>query len=183
MAAILERIISAEQYLELERVSEERHEYVDGVLRLMAGESIDHEQIVLNLVEKLRPIARAKGCRFLTKTIKAKVKHTKYRYPDIMIVCAPRIDKYIEDSPCFLLEVVSPNSDSTDRGEKLEEYTRISSVQRYVLLEQNRIFATVYRRENQQWVVDFLEGNDLLEVPCLETSVALADLYAEVEFE
>jgi hypothetical protein len=52
-----------------------------------------------------------------------------------------------------------------------------------VLLEQNRIFATVYRRENDQWVVDFLESDDLLEVPCLETSVRLADLYAEVEFE
>ena len=182
MPAILERIISTEQYLELERCSEERHEYVDGELRFMAGESIDHEQIVLNLVEKLRPIARAKGCRFLTKIIKAKVRNTKYRYPDIMIVCTPRLDKYIEDSPCFLLEVVSPNSDSTDRGEKLEEYTRISTVQSYVLLEQNRIFATVYRREHDQWVVDFLESDDFLATPCLETSVKLADLYAEVEF-
>ena len=182
MTAVLEKRISVEQYLELEKASEERHEYVDGQLRLMAGESIDHEQIILNLVEKLRPIARAKGCRFLTKTIKAKVRGSKYRYPDVMIVCTPRLDKYIEDSPCFLLEVVSPNSDSVDRGEKLEEYTKLESVQRYVLLEQNRIFATVYWREENSWLVDFLESHDWLQVPCLETRVRLSELYNEVEF-
>ena len=61
--------LSEAQYLELELVSELRHEYVDGKLLGIAGETKRHEKIVLNIALALRPQARARGCRLQTKTI------------------------------------------------------------------------------------------------------------------
>ena len=61
--------LSEAQYLELELASELRHEYVDGKLLAMAGETKRHEEIVLNIALALRPQARARGCRLQTKTI------------------------------------------------------------------------------------------------------------------
>jgi len=40
-------IYSAEEYLMLERKSEERHEYLDGLIYEMAGESPEHGKSAL----------------------------------------------------------------------------------------------------------------------------------------
>ena len=90
----------------------------------MAEESKIHEEIVLNIVEALRSKARAKGCRFQTKTIQLRVSSTRYRYPDIMINCLDNSDPWLEETPCFVLEVISASTADTDSHKKLAEYTR-----------------------------------------------------------
>ena len=42
------------EYLERERTSEERHEYLDGYIFAMAGESLEHGDSSVNLVAELR---------------------------------------------------------------------------------------------------------------------------------
>ena len=68
----------------------------------------------------------------------------RYRYPDVMLNCFTSDDPRIEEAPCFLLEVISESKTDTDSFKKLAEYTRIPSVERYVLLEQNSRLAVVY---------------------------------------
>ena len=63
MSALAEKTLTVEQYLEFEQTAELRHEFVDGQLIAMAGETLTHDDIVLNIVEALRPIARAKKCK------------------------------------------------------------------------------------------------------------------------
>ena len=65
--------LSEAQYLERELAAETRHEYVDGQLFAMAGETKRHEEIVLNVALALRPKARALGCRLQTKTIQLRL--------------------------------------------------------------------------------------------------------------
>ncbi|MGL4608285.1 MAG: Uma2 family endonuclease [Trueperaceae bacterium] len=60
-------LISEGAYLKLEDKHEERHEYVDGVLRLMAGITEEHNFIIQNFVLKLTLVARAKQCRLVTE--------------------------------------------------------------------------------------------------------------------
>jgi len=38
-------LVTEEEYLAMERASEERHEYIDGYVFAMAGESIEHGDI------------------------------------------------------------------------------------------------------------------------------------------
>lgn len=44
---------TVEEYLAFERASAERHEYLDGVIYAMAGESPDHGRISMNLAVTL----------------------------------------------------------------------------------------------------------------------------------
>jgi Uma2 family endonuclease len=83
MAKTLEKPVTIEAYLELEEQSETRHEFVDGQLLAMAGETGEHEDIVFNIVTALRPIAQAKGCRLRGPSVKLRVSGQRYRYPDV----------------------------------------------------------------------------------------------------
>jgi Uma2 family endonuclease len=172
---------TVEQYLAQEQYAEIRHEYVDGKVYAMAGESKIHEEIVLNIVEALRSKARAKGCRFQTKTIQLQVSSTRYRYPDIMINCLDNNDPRLEDMPCFLLEVISASTADTDSHKKLSEYTRIPSVERYVLVEQHTRLVVVYKRQGEVWLVETLEETGEIEIPCIGARLTLDQIYDGLE--
>ena len=45
-----EKLYTVDQYLEMERETLERHEYIDGEIFLMAGESDEHGDISVNLI-------------------------------------------------------------------------------------------------------------------------------------
>ena len=174
--------LSEAQYLELELASELRHEYVDGKLLAMAGETKRHEEIVLNIALALRPKAKVLSCRLQTKTIQLRLASGRYRYPDVMLNCLPSDDPRIETSPCFLLEVISESSADTDSFKKLAEYTRIPSVERYVLLEQNSRLAVVYKRQLDVWLVETLIGDGEIDIPCIGATLTLDQIYDGLEF-
>jgi Uma2 family endonuclease len=179
----LEKIINVEAYLELEKSSEIRHEYIDGELLAMAGEKLQHNDIVANIIEALRPIARAKKCRLQFETVKLQVKSTRYRYPDVMVSCAPGDNPYFLENPCFIIEVLSESTQATDTGPKLDEYTRLPSLERYVMVEQDRRVVRIYRRTPEGWLFESLEDEGEIEVPCLETKLTLEQVFAGIEFE
>src|SRR6266404_2490145 len=87
---------TVEQYLELERASEERHEYVDGHIFAMAGESPEHGDISVNVVYQLTNQLNDKPCRVRTKDTKVrsglgltsrKSVSGMVSYPDVVVVC------------------------------------------------------------------------------------------------
>lgn len=167
------------EYLEREARSELRHEYVEGKLIAMAGETQEHEDIVLNIAEALRPIARKLGCRLYTNNIKLRVKGNRYRYPDVMVLCAPKRESRIETEPCCLVEVLSDSTESTDIGTKLDEYTRIPSLERYLIVSQNQRLVVMYRREGPNWLVETQEDGQV-EIPCLGSALSLEQIYSGV---
>jgi Uma2 family endonuclease len=173
---------TVEEYLELERTSDVRHEYVDGQILAMADEKRTHEDIVLNFVSVLRLIALAKGCLLYTTNIKLRTKGTKYRYPDVIVSRAPGDDPYSIENPCFIAEVLSESTANIDHTDKLEEYTRLPSLQRYALVDQNVRRVILYKRTESGWVLEILEDGRF-DVPCLETSVNVDQVYAGVQFK
>lgn len=178
--ATISSLVSVEEYLNLEQTSDIRHEYVDGQLLAMAGESQEHEEIVLNVVEALRPIAKAKGCRLYTKNIKLHVTQKRYRYPDVMILCKDKTETGIETEPCFVLEVLSDSTAQTDLSDKLTEYTAMPSVERYAIVSQTARLVILYLRSDDGWKVKTLENKGDIDIPCLNTSLSLGQLYEGV---
>src|SRR5258708_16703369 len=80
--------ITDAQYLDLERLSEIRHEFLDGVVYAMAGESPDHSTICFNLAAITGPQLREKPCRGFSPNMKVRAGlGGLYAYPDLMIVC------------------------------------------------------------------------------------------------
>lgn len=180
---MIKQLVSVEEYLESEKGSEQRHEYVDGVLVAMAGETLRHDDIVLNVVEALRPIARAKDCRLHASGIQIRVRSTRYRYPDVVVSCENPTNPRLLEAPCFILEVLSESTADTDTGKKLEEYTRLPSMQVYAIAAQAEPRVIVYKRDVEGWRVEILEGAGQLEVACLGAGVTLEQIYAGVSFE
>ncbi len=169
------------QYLERERLSGTRHEFVDGQLVARLSETKRHEEIVLNIVFALRQKAKALGCRSQTKTIQLRLLNGRYRYPDVMLNCLNSDDPRIEETPCLLLEVISDSSADTDSNKKLAEYTRIPSVERYVLVKENSRLAVVYKRQGQQWLVETLESDGAIDIPCIGATLTLDQIYDGLE--
>ena len=78
--------------------------------------------------------------------------------------------------------MLSDSTESTDFGKKLDEYTRLPSLQRYALVASESRFVVVYRREGTRWMVESLEDAGEFDVPCLETTVTLEQIYADMQF-
>jgi Uma2 family endonuclease len=175
--AIAEKRLSVEEYLELEKTSEIRHEYVDGELLAMAGEKRRHNNLVGRLYRLLVDTASEKNCEIVFESVKIRTRTTRYRYPDLVISCNPGDDDYFIDNPCFIVEVLSSSTEQTDITKKLEEYTRLSTVERYVMVSQTSRFVIVYKRDGEKWLLEPLDEQGEFDVPCLDTKVTLEQLY------
>jgi Uma2 family endonuclease len=76
--------LSAREYLENERISPTKHEYIRGEIYAMAGASKAHGIISLNLATLLRNHLRGSGCTTYMADIKVRIETADvYYYPDI----------------------------------------------------------------------------------------------------
>ena len=111
-------LVTPEEYLEGELLSEVRHEYVAGRVFAMAGASDDHNRISLNIAASLHAQLRGKPCEAFFNDMKAKVAPAFY-YPDVMVVCDPADNhRYFRERPSVVFEVSSPDTERTDRRER-----------------------------------------------------------------
>lgn len=160
--------LSVEKYLELERDSLIRHEYVGGQLYAMTGATRRHNLIVGNIFVALREAVGGTPCRVYSENVKVRTPEDNVYYPDLMVVCAPEPeDLYVEHDPCLLIEVISPTTESADRREKLTACTKIPSLLAYLIVDQGSQRAQLHARDGQgQWLqADFI-GDGVIPVPC-----------------
>ena len=172
--------ISPEEYLEGELSSEVRHEYVDGHIYAMAGASDNHNRIALNITGELRERLRGKRCEPFGSDMKLRIasSHVFY-YPDAMVVCdAEDRQKYFRERPAVIFEVMSPETERIDRGEKAPTYHKIASVKAYVLVEQDRPLITVLHRADEGWRHEVLEGGKaILKLPMIDVEIPFERIY------
>ena len=176
--------ISVEEYLAGELTSRDRHEYLGGVVYAMAGASDDHNVISLNLASALRTHLRGKRCRTYMADVKVRLQIAEEDvcyYPDVMIACDERdTHRYFKRFPQVLIEVLSPETEQTDRREKFLSYLRIESLQEYVLVAQDKMEVTLFRRANK-WQPEILsQPAENLRLPSLEFSQPLELVYEGV---
>lgn len=172
--------LTEQEYLELEQKSETRHEFVDGVLHAMAGDKKQNNRVVRRLVRLLDAPAEAKGCDVFFTVVKMRVPTGKYRYPDVVVTCEDDADEYLIQAPCAIFEVLSDSTRDVDEGAKLEEYLKMPSVERYVLLHQDKATVMVYSRQAESWRFDLLENTGQFCVPCLGVTLQLEQIYAGI---
>lgn len=171
--------LSKEEWLELEKQTGLRYEYLDGFVYAMAGESQEHNDIVGNINDALRAKAKAKGCRYAFHNVRTWVKVlNRYYYPDVVVSCAEESDPYEIHQACFILEVFSPSTADKDRREKLEAYFKIPTLNTYVLVAQEEKRVEIYQKTRWNLVWSELVNSGEIEIPCLETTLSLEQIYA-----
>lgn len=172
-----------EEYLELEKHSQVRHEFVDGYLFAMAGGTADHNRICSRLLRLIYDAAEASGCELFINDMIVQTPGGKGYYPDLFLTCEESDGRArFKQLPCWIIEVLSESTEAIDRGEKLHNYKTIPSLKAYVLVSQDQKLVEVYRRlEDGTWRYETLEGNDTLELPCLELKVGLEEIYRGID--
>jgi Uma2 family endonuclease len=100
----------------------------------------------------------------------------------LIVTCDPRdTDEYFINFPQALIEVLSPDTERIDRGEKFISYRQVESVEEYILVAQTRMEATVFRRANQ-WRPEVVRGVDSeLRIPSLDFVLPMAAVYESVK--
>ena len=179
--------VSASDYLESEETSEERHEYFDGTVYAMAGGSQNHEVVIGNLFFRCRLATEERNCMVLSQGVKVAIPSRKgFFYPDVSISCPPNfVDrrKGIIDNPTCLFEVLSPSTQTLDRGPKFVYYQRLESLRNYVLIETDSAFMRVFSLEDGEWKFRDFEGLDAsAEIASVGIKLNLNELYENVEF-
>ena len=177
--------IAVEDYLAGEQESAIRHEYVDGHTFAMAGASDRHNLIAGAVYARLIDRLGAGPCKAFISDMKVMVEPTIYYYPDVVVACdPPGGDPYTRTEPVLIVEVTSPTTQRADRIEKLPAYKRITSLVECVLISQTQMLVELHRRVGGVWQTDLLTGpEDQLRLDSVGLSLALSDIYRNVEFE
>ena len=86
--------------------------------------------------------------------------------------------------PRLAVEVLSDSTQATDRGEKFLEYQGLPSLTDYVLVSQRAPLVEHYARgEAGHWDYQAVTGvENALVVPSLPITLALSDIYDQIEF-
>lgn len=162
---------------------EGRFEFVDGRIVAMAGGSAGHDRIQMNIAVAVGVRLRGGPCRVTGPDLMVCTQANKRRgrFPDLTINCGPEARTFIT-SPVAIFEILSPDSELRDRGEKLHEYRAMPSVMHYVLVAQDVMRVEVYSRAEGAWrYVELGEPAALLTLDPPGITVALAEIYEGVE--
>ncbi|MBG7606878.1 MAG: Uma2 family endonuclease [Verrucomicrobia bacterium] len=178
--------ITPSEYLEGELASEVRHEYIDGKVYAMSGASAWHNQICGDIYSILKNHLRGGSCRTFIEAVKVELSDdlgNAFYYPDVFVTCEPvSDDTHVMREPKLIIEVISPTTGRNDRGEKLNAYKRIPSVEEIVLVEQDWPEIFVTRRSDRWKKHHFTQMESPVELQSVGLTLNVADFYQSNPF-
>jgi Uma2 family endonuclease len=181
--------MTPEQYLDLERAAEFRHEYYNGRMYEKPGGSFAHAIVIGNLSCQLGNALKDRPSVVATSDLRVRVTPSGlFTYPDLLVVCGPPklLDSHKDTllNPILIVEVLSPSTEAYDRGFKFAQYRTLESLKEYALVSQTEPRVEVFRRQSSgDWLLSEAVG---LEAVCrlesVDSSVALSEIYANITF-
>ncbi len=86
-------------------------------------------------------------------------------------------------NPTLIVEVLSPSTESYDRGAKFAHYRQLASLKEYVLVAQNQMLVERFTRHGDDWLPSVqTDPDESLPLASIGCSVSLRDIYARVSF-
>lgn len=177
--------MTKEAFLRWVQRQEERCEFVEGKIVMMAGASRNHITVAGNLFGLLwsridRQSWKVAQSDFAVETTRG------IRYPDVLVEpLGPAGSGYVSVAPTFVAEVLSRSSLETDLHEKADEYTALASLRAYAVLAQDepRLWLWVRDADGQfPKGGEMIEGLDaVLKLPTLALELSLTDIYQNID--
>ena len=177
---------SVEDYLEGEKISPVKYEYIEGEVYAMAGTSDNHARVAGSFFSALDAHLRDSPCEPFASEIKVRVTPNVYYYPDILVSCEENPDNpYFRNQPILIIEVTSPSTEHIDRREKLLFYQQMPSVLEYVVADQHKMNVEVHRRQpDGRWITYYFnEPSETVEFQSVGLTLPLTEIYRRVRFE
>ncbi len=178
--------LTPEEYLQLETLSDTKHEYFDGEIFAMAGATDAHVTIAGNIFALLLNHLRSSGCRVYISDMKVRIEiKNRFFYPDVMVTCdsKDRENSTYKDFPRLIIEVLSDSTEAFDRGDKFADYQFLPSLQEYVLINTKKARIECFRRtDNGLWLLQFYELDNIkFELASVEFLGEINEVYREVD--
>jgi Uma2 family endonuclease len=155
----------------------------------MSGGSTNHNRIMVSVSMMLAAEFEGKPCEVFSSDVRLLVQaNGLYTYPDAMVVCGPveyvagRSDTVT--NPVAIIEVLSKSTRDYDRGKKFELYRDLTSLQDYVLIDQERVYIEYYHKlEDGRWVLTLFNNLDtILTLTAIGVSLAVSRIYHKVDW-
>ncbi|MET0754046.1 MAG: Uma2 family endonuclease [Pyrinomonadaceae bacterium] len=189
MSAIPQTKFTPEEYLEYERNSDEKHEYLEGEIFAMSGAKRNHNIIAWNIGDELKQKLKGRNCEAYPADTRVFVPETGlYTYPDLVVVCGePKFQDSVSDTllnPVLLIEVFSDSTEGYDRGKKFQNYRAIESLQEYVLVAQDEARIEKYVKSGDGfWVLSDAVGIKAeIKFDSIDCIIALKEVYDKIDF-
>ena len=177
--------LSVAEYLELEENSTVKHEYLDGYVYAMAGGSVDHGAIAVNVIAALRPLLRGGPYRVYNSDVKVRLSPRRFVYPDVS-VSGDRRDPadgraHFISHPRLIVEVLSPKTAAYDQGDKFGMYRALTSLDTYVLVATESAGIEVWTRSDDgSWRSAAFGPSDEVDFPGLGLRCSVAAFYENI---
>lgn len=172
--------MTVEEWRELQRTSHDvKYEYLDGQVYAMAGGTLDHGRIGLNVGSILTNKLDGSPCRVYNSDVAVRLSPRYYTLPDATVTCDERDRGRVTEiqSSRVIVEVLSDSTEARDRGVKFMRSRQHPTVQEYVLVSTHYQAVEVYRRTPEGWILHTYGPGDTVELTSLDISFPLAALY------
>lgn len=178
--------LTAQDYFDFDRKPEARFEFYRGEVFAMAGATVRHNEISLNLATGLMSRVRGHRCRVLMADVRLEVEGDgHYTYPDVFVTCDPRDrgDAVTLRHAKLVVEVLSKDTESYDRGMKADQYRKMPSLEMLILVDSDRLTVEVQRRVDAElWSLQVLRRpEEVLALPFDGLTIPLSEIFATQE--
>lgn len=186
--------MSVEEYLRLEEMATEKHEYCRGYRYLrhagryglveMAGARESHVRLVLRLARFIGMHLEDSLCVAYAMDMRLAVDDRTYYYPDLFVTCSPLTgDEVVAQQDAVLIaEVLSPGTEGDDRGDKFHDYQRLPGLAEYALFSTDEVHVDLFRRGPEGlWVLHQAGSNDELVLESISFRLSMAQLYRSID--
>jgi Uma2 family endonuclease len=179
---------SVEEYLEQEQQADYKSEYIGGEIIPMAGGTINHNQVAINIATELNLAFKKLDYRVYMSDVRLWVPEKRiFTYPDLMVIQGEPV--YYENrkdtilNPRLIIEVLSPSTQNYDREGKFAAYRTIDSFQEYVLISQTEIYAEKFvKTGDKQWLFQEFSAEDRhISLQSVDVSLSFSDIYHKVQ--
>lgn len=181
--------LTADEYLEAERNASGKNELMNGKIITMTGASLKHNRIVRNLIIGIGSFLKGKSCEVFPSDMRVNIPATNsFTYPDLTIVCGKPelLDDHFDSllNPVVIIEVLSPSTESYDRGNKFFTYQQIPSLKEYILVDSTSCtIQTILKKDDGLWQFDTIANlAATLTIQSIGQTIVLSDVYDGVEF-
>lgn len=185
-ATPVRRGVTLEEYLAFERDAPVKHFLWDGEIFevwAMAGATPAHNTIATNALGLLFGAFRGGPCRPFNSDQKVWVpRKGGVVYPDVSVVCGRlSLREGSTDTvtnPSLIIEVLSPGTETFDRGDKFAGYRSVETLRHYVMVSSQEVMVEHYTRQGDgSWALRELGPGDVLALTEPDVRIAVDELY------
>ena len=176
--------LTLQEFFDWENLQPERHEFHRGEVFAMVGARRVHGLVALNIAAALKTQLKGSPCRVFADSMKVQIAADTILYPDVFVTCdaTDLRTELIFTAPTLVVEVLSPSTQSYDRGARFTLYRSITSLREYLLVDPDTREVQLFRRgADRLFTLHDLTGREQITLDSIGCELLASDVFDGVE--